>query len=105
MDGLLRLLDHPDPWVVNQAITVFSRTFPNGVTRADLATILRVGTERLAVLMNPSPFEITATSTGPPTVSSSGVTRRFREVRLTRASAISACSFFGSESTDRHDRL
>lgn len=38
--------------------------------------------------VNPSPFVITATSTGPPTVSFAGVTRRLKEIRFTRVSAV-----------------
>lgn len=34
----------------NQAVTVFGRAFPDGVTRADLATILRAGTNQLATI-------------------------------------------------------
>ena len=46
-DGTFR----PDQTIsAKNALRVFNRAFPDGVSRADLATILRVGSQRLAVL-------------------------------------------------------
>ena len=50
--------------------------------------------------MIPSPFEITITSTGPPTVSWSGLTFRFKEVSGIKLSAKSDKSSFSKLATE-----
>jgi len=46
-DGMFRPDNELTDW---QAVTVFGRAFPDGVTRADLATILRAGANQLATI-------------------------------------------------------
>ena len=48
----------------SQIVRVLNRAFPDGATRADLATFLRGGTERLAAVRSSRPPSSTRTSAG-----------------------------------------